>query len=150
MNRIFQTVWNAVRGAYVVASELVGSKEGKGSCVDETARPKLPGMRRAATASAALLVCAVSQLDAATLYWDVNGTAAGLGGTGTWNTSNTNWNDSTGTAAPRSWNNTTPDDAVFGGTGATVTVGSGITFGTMTFNTANYVLGSGSLNLGTA
>ncbi len=34
-------------------------------------------------------------------YWDTNGSAAGLGGTGVWDSGNTkNWNDSTGTGTP--------------------------------------------------
>jgi len=38
----------------------------------------------------------VSALVAGLPYWDTNGSAAGLGGTGTWNTTTTNFNDSTG------------------------------------------------------
>ena len=54
-------------------------------------------------------------------YWDTNGSTAGLGGTGVWNSGNTaNWNDSTGTGTPTAFVSTSA--AVFGGIGGTVTI----------------------------
>src|SRR5688572_9933814 len=55
---------------------------------------------------------------AATRYWDVNGTALGFGGTGTWNTTSAFWSpNNDGVSGPFSpWNNAALDDAFFGGT----------------------------------
>jgi autotransporter-associated beta strand protein len=74
-------------------------------------------------------------------------------GAGTWNTTGTNWSNGTADAA---WNNTSDSSytAVFGannGTAGTVTLGSNITAGGLTFNPAtssNYTIaGSGSYGL---
>ncbi len=52
---------------------------------------------------------------AADLYWDVNGSTTGLGGTGIWNLSNLFWGtNSNGTSLPYSaWNNLALDNAIF-------------------------------------
>ncbi|MDA8377205.1 MAG: PEP-CTERM sorting domain-containing protein [Planctomycetia bacterium] len=92
---------------------------------------------------------------AATLTWDSSGSSptAPVDGTGTWNTTDTNWTNGTTDAA---WNNTSDSSytAVFGannGTAGTVTLGSNITAGGLTFNPAtssNYTIaGSGSYGL---
>lgn len=60
----------------------------------------------------------------------------------TWNAADLNW--STG---PTTWANTTASDAIFGGTGETVTV-SAVNARNLTFNSAGYVLSGGSIALG--
>jgi hypothetical protein len=99
-------------------------------------------------------------LQAATLYWDVDATATGnassgtgLGGAGTWNTSNANWWNGV-TPIDQVWSNSlnAGDTAVFSGTAGTVTLGAPITVGGLTFNVGGYTLAGGgnSLTLGTA
>ncbi|KAB2719497.1 hypothetical protein F9L02_23470 [Brucella intermedia] len=59
------------------------------------------------------------------LYWDADNSGNNLGGTGTWNTSQPLWN-TTGNpvAGPwTTWNNANLDNAIFGGTAGTVTLG---------------------------
>lgn len=79
------------------------------------------------------------------LTWDILGGdgAAIANGSGTWDTSNTNWNDGTGNLA---WNNSALANATFGkgtntsapwGTGPVVTLGSPITAGSLTFTNWN-------------
>ncbi|WP_333605857.1 autotransporter-associated beta strand repeat-containing protein, partial [Novosphingobium sp.] len=87
-----------------------------------------------------------------TVHWDVNGTAIGEGGTGTWNQTAPIWSLSTdGVSGPfRPWNNTALDDAIFGGTAGTVTVGTPITVHNITFQTNGYIINGGTLTLGGA
>src|SRR5690606_30240165 len=78
--------------------------------------------------------------------WDANGTAVGTGGTGTWNLNNLNWSPSAdGVSGPYTapWDNVALDNAIFGGTAGTVTLGSPITVQNLTFNTAGYALTGG-------
>ncbi|HXD04673.1 MAG TPA: autotransporter-associated beta strand repeat-containing protein, partial [Burkholderiaceae bacterium] len=86
---------------------------------------------------------------AATLYWDINGNGTGLGGLGTWNTTNAFWNTSaTGTGGTVSaWNNGLLDDAVFSGTPDTVTVGT-VSVHNLNFDIQNYRLTGGTITLG--
>lgn len=90
---------------------------------------------------------------AGTVYWDADGAAsgnhivsgAGLGGAGTWNDQvSPNW--WAGSGADTVWNNASNDTAVFWGTNAspTVTLGSGITVGGLTFKTTGYTLDAGA------
>ena len=44
---------------------------------------------------------------AAALFWDINGAAPGIGGTGAWNTTNAFWNTSAPAAAARRRSGTT-------------------------------------------
>lgn len=75
---------------------------------------------------------------AATLTWDADGVAGGgTGGTGTWNTTSTLWNDA---GTMRAWDNSLGDLAVFGGTAGTVTLGEAISVVGMTFNTTGYTI----------
>lgn len=88
-------------------------------------------------------------LQAAILSWNPNGD--GTAGGGAWNTSNTLWNN----GGAVSWNNATPDSAVFGGSSGTgpftVTLGEAITAGSLTFNTGgftgNYVIDTSTFGL---
>lgn len=88
---------------------------------------------------------------AATLYWDTDSGTAGVGGTGTWNTGNLFWNDTTtGAGIVSGWNNANHDTADFRGTAGTVTVGSGISAGAINFNAAGYTLSGADITLGRA
>ena len=82
---------------------------------------------------------------ATTLTWDADGVSGGTtGGTGTWNTASALWDNA---GVMTTWNNATPDSAIFGGTAGTVTLGSAITAGTLTFNTAGYTIAKAGNNL---
>jgi fibronectin-binding autotransporter adhesin len=79
---------------------------------------------------AGLLVPATGH--AGTLTWSATGTSSAIGGTGTWDTTNARWTvDGTIWSA---WNNANVDTAVFAGTAGTVTLGTGITAGGLTFD----------------
>ena len=78
---------------------------------------------------------------AATLFWDtVSDGAAITGGTGTWTNALGNWNTGSGDTT---WSNATPDDASFGETAGTVTLGGAVTVADMTFNTPGYTIAGG-------
>ncbi len=84
------------------------------------------------------------------IYWDPNGADVGVGGSGSWNAVNTNWNsadDGQGTASTF----TAGAAAVFGGTAGTVTIApTGVTAtGGLLFNTAGYEVTGGVLTLNT-
>ncbi|HET6523561.1 autotransporter-associated beta strand repeat-containing protein [Sphingopyxis sp.] len=83
-------------------------------------------------------------------HWDANGTTPGNGGTGTWNTTGGNWGpDNSGQNGPYvpPWNNTLLDNAIFGGTAGTVTLGTPITVHNITFDTSAYTLTGNTLTL---
>lgn len=91
-------------------------------------------------------------LQAATFYWDVDGNAAGntidgtgLGGSGTWDTTATNWWNQTTNVV---WPNSVVDTAVFSGAPGTITLGGSINAGSLVFDRSNYTLTGGILNLG--
>ena len=115
-------------------------------------KPKFRHLRSLAIASSALL-CISSASAQSTLYWDGgivdiagNGNGASAGGTGTWNTTLLNWD--AGVASHVAWDNTAPlDTAVFGGTAGTVTLGTGITAGGLTFTTGGYTITGNTLTL---
>lgn len=95
----------------------------------------------------------MSALQAATLYWDASNAAnnnvlngSGLGAAGTWDTSSARWWPGSGTV-DQAWSNAALDTAVFWGTAGTVTVGTPVTVGGLTFNTTNYVLSTGANTL---
>ena len=73
------------------------------------------------------------------LYWTSNGTT--LGGAAAWNSSGLNWSSSNTSVAGAAW--TAGKTAIFGGTAGTVTIGSAITAGGLTFSTTGYTLASG-------
>ena len=96
---------------------------------------------------AALL--AVPAAQAVPLRWDItSGDGATItDGLGTWSDAAGNWNNGADTV----WANATPDDAIFGGGTlggfGTVTLGSAITAGSLTFNTPN---GGGAYTIDTS
>jgi len=74
------------------------------------------------------------------LYWTSNGTT--LGGTAAWDSSGSKWSPSSTSVAGAAW--TAGKTAIFGGTAGTVTLGSAITAGGLTFSTTGYTLVSGT------
>ncbi|MBO9697028.1 MAG: autotransporter-associated beta strand repeat-containing protein [Sphingopyxis sp.] len=102
---------------------------------------------------AAVLACAPFSARAEDRYWDANGTAVGSGGSGTWNLANLNWSpNGDGVSGPfvEPWANGDLDNAIFGGTAGTVTVGVPVTVGNITFSSAGYVLNGSTITLGGA
>jgi autotransporter-associated beta strand protein len=111
-------------------------------------------------ASICAIVVGGVPVNAATLYWDTDASVSGnnlvngdgLGGSGNWNLSNTNWWDTTNLVA---WPNTNVDRAVFSGPSAvggisvprTVTLDSGITANRLDFLRGGYSLTGGDLTL---
>src|SRR5690349_179295 len=107
MNRVYRLVWNAALGSWNVASERARPRgKGRGACTRKA--------RRARALSTLAVVAALSSTHAlaADLYWDVNGTTAGLGGSGFWNLANSFWGlNSDGTSGAYSiWNNLALDN----------------------------------------
>ena len=83
--------------------------------------------------------------NAADLQWGPDGVTPGGGGTGTWNTTNPRWFNG---ATFQTWSNAALDNAVFGGTAGTVTLGVAITAHNLTFNTSGYLVTGNTLTLG--
>lgn len=97
-------------------------------------------------------------LQAATLYWDADATAAGnnvdgtgLGGTGTWDTSTANWWNLTSDVA---WPNTSADKAIFTRAFSAVPVANtvtlaagGVTANQLRFERSGYTIASDTLTL---
>lgn len=93
-------------------------------------------------------------LQAATVYWDVNGSTAGAsdtsGATGTWDATNAFWNNAAGTGAGAAWN--TGDIAVFSAgnnaTGASaITISGTQRIGGLVFEEGAVSLAGGTLDL---
>lgn len=113
-------------------------------------REKMPHVLAAAFTVSSLL--AASSASAATRYWDggsadilTDGNGASAGGAGTWDTTLLNWD--AGASPHVAWNNSNNDTAEFAGTAGTVTLGTGITAGGLTFNTAGYTVTGSTLTL---
>ncbi|HSH39583.1 MAG TPA: autotransporter-associated beta strand repeat-containing protein [Chthoniobacterales bacterium] len=79
-------------------------------------------------------------------YWDINGSASGFGGTGTWDTVTPNWNDSTGTGTAAPWTN--GNNAFFQGTAGTVTLTSGLNASAWNVTVGGYTFTGGELSVG--
>jgi autotransporter-associated beta strand protein len=105
--------------------------------------------------AAALLGVGVSrapQAKAANLYWDNDAdsannsisTGAGLGGTGSWDTSAAKWFDGTNGLA---WTNSSQDVAYFTGTAGTVTLTEPITIGGLVFSGTDFTVAGQTLTL---
>ncbi|WP_206860571.1 autotransporter-associated beta strand repeat-containing protein [Lysobacter changpingensis] len=159
MNRVFRIIWSRALGAWVVASELA-TRCGKGRGVDasvDCSGPSMEGVNDAGSrgrwrlrVSIALALLNVHLPTwAADRWWDPNNTGIGLGGTGTWNTIGSFWSpNNDGVSGPYSaWNNAALDDAFFGGTAGTVTLGTPITVHNLTFLSNGYTLSGSTLTL---
>lgn len=82
------------------------------------------------------------------LYWTANGSS--LGGSGTWNASGSNWSPSASSVSGAAW--TDGKTAFFQGTSGTVTLGSAVLAGGVTFSLNGFTLassGTASLNVPT-
>ena len=163
MNRVFRIVWSYALHAWVVASELSTRRGKRNGTVDKrvTGTDAVGAGDGCDTLSCAqpwplrlsilmALLMAGMPAGAADRYWDPNGTILGNGGAGTWDTSGVLWSpNNDGTSGPYSfWNNAPHDDAFFGGTAGTVTLGGPMTVHNITFQTDGYSLTGGSLILG--
>ncbi|MFN5804787.1 MAG: hypothetical protein ACK467_04090, partial [Opitutia bacterium] len=107
-----------------------------------------------------MLAVAPPAARAANLFWDVNGSTAGLGGTGTWDTTSANWfnagsnTTASGTGATAAIGAFTTNDVAYfagtAGTSYTVTLGEAVTIGGLNFSgLTNYdVVGASALTLG--
>lgn len=85
------------------------------------------------------MLCTVSH--AATLYWDGTDTTPDAdGGSGIWSSSTSllNWNDAPTAGTPIAWVNN--NNAVFGGTGGTITLDGPLTAADTIFETAGYII----------
>jgi len=104
-------------------------------------------------ATSALAIAYSPSLHAASQTWDSTSTpAAPAGGAGTWNTTTANWSDLTIDAV---WGNSNTSDAIFTGTGATVTISASTTViaNDLTFSKKDYAIAGGvgaTLNLASA
>ena len=116
--------------------------------------------RASLLAAAAMLAVAPPAARAANLFWDVNGSTAGLGGTGTWDTTSANWfnagsnTTASGTGATAAIGAFTTNDVAYfagtAGTSYTVTLGEAVTIGGLNFSGfTNYdIVGASALTLG--
>jgi autotransporter-associated beta strand protein len=92
-----------------------------------------------------VLASSLASARAASLTWDTDGVSGGAtGGAGAWNTAGNFWDNS---GVMTTWNNATPDSAIFGGTAGLVTLGANIIADSVTFNTAGYTLDLGANRL---
>ncbi|WP_206858418.1 autotransporter-associated beta strand repeat-containing protein [Lysobacter changpingensis] len=149
MNRVFRIIWSKALRAWVVTSELATSGgKGGGGC-DEREGMNSSGHWAMRACVAAVLFALYAPAWAADRYWDVNGTAIGQGGTGTWNGSSLFWNSfNDGVTGPMvGWNNAAPggDNAFFMGTAGTVTLAGPMTVHNLTFGVDGFTLTGGSL-----
>ena len=104
-----------------------------------------------AFAAASFLLPSAFVVRAADLYWDGDDTTADAdGGSGTWDTSSTNWDDAETGGFDATWDNSNPDTAFFGGAAGTVTLNTVITANGLVFNTAGYLITGNTLTLGGA
>ncbi|MGO4550201.1 autotransporter-associated beta strand repeat-containing protein [Lysobacter sp. 2RAF19] len=140
MNHVFRVIWSRVLGAWIVVSELAHSRT--------AARRTL---RRAAVPSLLALACA--QAHATDIWWDggtVNGgnpAANANGGTGTWDTALTNWDNALTGGASVAWVNG-DNRAFFPSNGTyTVTLGTAITAGDLQTIGGNVTLTGNTLTL---
>jgi fibronectin-binding autotransporter adhesin len=165
MNRIFRIIWSRALRAWVVASELAVRRGKSAGGVDK--RAALPAFSLDSHAAEGMppatawprrlgillaLLSLYAPVRATTFNWDANGTAVGLGGTGTWDITSPLWSPNTdGVSGPFSpWSNAALNDAVFGGTAGTVTLGVPITVHNLTFAASGYTLTGNTLTLGGA
>jgi autotransporter-associated beta strand protein len=107
-------------------------------------------MKRQMVLSAAVLAgLGVTRAQAASLYWDVDGTATGTtGGSGAWTTGN--WNQGAANGPDGVW--TDGNDAVLGGTAGTVTIGgTPVVANSLEFanGAGTYIVDGGSLTVPT-
>jgi autotransporter-associated beta strand protein len=79
------------------------------------------------------------------VYWDPSGAATANGGTGTWNTTTAEWRSGSPTGSLVAWSNSANYDAVFPASSGTVTLGTGVTAKSLTFNASGYTITGNTL-----
>jgi len=96
---------------------------------------------------------AMSSASAADLFWDGgttdiagNGNGVSDGGSGTWDTTISNWDAGNGVPYV-AWNNANGDTARFAGTAGTVTVGSDVTASGLFFTAGGYTITGGTITM---
>lgn len=157
MNRIYRVLWSKVRNAWVVASELATGHGKGGTATVSVSRTRVQRHHYRVSTRAwplrmailATLLALQAPTHAADRYWDANRTTPGLGGTETWDLTNTFW-DSQGdgvTGPYVSWANAALDDAFFNGVAGTVTLGVPITVHNLSFGANGFTLDGGTLTL---
>lgn len=144
MNHVFRVVWSASTCTFIAVSEYAKSS-GKGRHASRRNNKKDTLIL---LFTSGLLLSPLT--NAATRYWDVDGTGVNLGGTGAWNTSSALWSgNNDGVSGPYiPWSNVAFDDSVFAGTAGTVTLGLPINVHNLTFQTTGYTLNGRTLTLG--
>lgn len=94
-----------------------------------------------------LIGLAAAPLADAAIYWDTNGNAAGVGGTGTFSSSQLVWNPlADGTGTTTSVSSPVADNLIFEGTAGTVSMGGSFTATSFAFNTTGYTLTTTNAN----
>jgi autotransporter-associated beta strand protein len=81
------------------------------------------------------------------LYWDPSGATTANGGTGTWNTTTSEWRSGSPTGTLVAWSNSADNDAYFPASSGTVTLGTGVTAESLTFNASGYSIAGSTLTL---
>ena len=110
-----------------------------------------PRLARLSLLAAACLALAPTDSRAANLYWDANGTNAGVGGTGSWDTTSAFWSsDLAGLDAAVVGAFTEDDRAYFAGPSGVVTLASPLTIGGLVFVGDGYRLAGAGLTLASA
>jgi len=86
---------------------------------------------------------------AGSLYWSGDGSSQG--GSGGWDTTSTKWGGSTVGPFSTVWTNANNDTAIFGSTAGTVTLGTNVQVGGLTFSISGYTIsGANTLTFGVA
>ena len=103
--------------------------------------------------AAAVLSVSPVRTQAANVFWDVNGTTWGTGGTGNWDTSSNFWVNAgagttvAGTAAAAAYTFTSADTAYFTGAKGAVALQQGITVGGLYFGNPGFSISGNTLTL---
>lgn len=100
---------------------------------------------RSLIALSVLTAFATGGLHAATLTWDASGAspASPTGGAGTWSSTHLNWSNG---ATDVGWT-VSEDNAIFAGTGGTVTLGEAVTVNNLNINSTGYIIAGGGFTL---
>ena len=105
-------------------------------------------LSRLALFAAAGLSLSTPSAEAANLYWDANGGAAGVGGTGAWDTTSAFWSSSAaGLDAAAVGTFTSSEVAYFAGNSGVVTLAAPVTIGGLVFVSDGYRLDGAELTL---
>ncbi len=98
------------------------------------------------TLGACALLATSGALSAQNVVWGPNGSGSPTGGPGLWNLTDLSWTADNG-GTYEAWAADTQANAIFGGVGGTVNVGTGIQAGQLFFNSDGYVVQGGTIRL---